>query len=117
LLWVIFHSSRYSTTIQNAPVKSDRGIYRRASNVPFRFVHEGSIGGADIRFVFGVGLLVGFSSVITIFIYSTVFTLLVFAASGLIQRHKITSACNIPYIPFLMMAYTANRLWSYFNGT
>lgn len=80
----------------------------------FSLFKEGSIGGADIRIIFGLGLLVGASSIIIIFVCSTVIAFIVSLLTAHNRRQKLTLTCNIPYVPFVIVAYTVDRLACYY---
>lgn len=71
-------------------------------------LREGSIGGADIRLVFGLGLLVGTSDILRVFVFSAVYAVTTSIIRTLIRHQKFTFTCNIPYVPFLLLALSVN---------
>jgi Flp pilus assembly protein protease CpaA len=71
----------------------------------FAIVKEGSIGGADIRIVFGLGLMVGVYSILRIYIFSTIIAFFVTVIILLDHKQKLTCTKKIPYVPFVLGGY------------
>lgn len=76
----------------------------------FALFKEGSVGGADIRIVFGLGLMVGVCSILRLFLFSTVIAAIVTAATLLCYSQKLTCVAKIPYVPFLLAGFTVETV-------